>query len=154
MQKIISLREIEGVYKVTVKKQIDNGNALTPDSLIDLSLNLFENVKAKGLSSVEEKDTDMLLFQYGTYDWGDENGEYFSFEIARQFILAKNHEFYQLRFNLIFGPKDFKDCDSYERWSRDFTDLHEWVTNIKSTQGYEIAKSIHFRSYEILLDKI
>ncbi len=154
MQKIISLNEIEGVYKATLKQQIDNHNALTPDSLIALSLNLFESLKVKGVSSVEEKDNDMLLFQYGTYDWGDENGEHFSFEIARQFILDKNQEFYQLRFTLIFDPKDFKDCDSYERWSSDFTDLDEWVTNIKSTQGYEMAKSLGFRSYEILLDKI
>ena len=154
MDKALSVKEIEIEYKSTVQQYADNGNALTPASMIDLSLQLFQGVSAKGVSIVDEKDNDMLLFQYGTYDWGDDKGEHFSFEIARQFILNKNNDFYQLRFTLIFDPKDFKDCDSYERWSRDFTTIDEWANDIKLTEGYKLATSIPYKSYEISLERI
>jgi hypothetical protein len=96
----------------------------------------------------------MLLFQYGVYNWGDEKGEHFSFEIARQFILDKDDEFYQLHFKLIFDPQDFKQCKSYNRWSSDFQTLEDWVKNIKTSQGYKLVQRVKPIKYSISLDKI
>lgn len=154
MQKTITLKEIEKEYKNELQQNIDNGIVLTPDSMIELSVKLFQELKAKGVSAIDEVENDMILFQYGTCNWYDEVGEHFSFEIARQFILTKNQEFYQLRFTLIYDPENFKDCNGYNCWSTDFADLDQLVANIKSTQGYKKTTSFGYKSYQITLDKI
>jgi hypothetical protein len=152
MQKTITLKEIEKEYKNELQQNLDNGIVLTPDLMIDLSVKLFHELKAKGVSAIDEVENDMILFQYGTYNWYDEVGEHFSFEIARQFI--RNKEFYQLRFTLIYDPENFKDCSGYNCWSKDFADLDQLVANIKSTQGYKTTTSLGYKSYQITLYKI
>jgi hypothetical protein len=154
MQRTIALKEIEKEYKKEFQQNIDNGIVLTPDSMIELSVKLFQELKAKGVSAKDEAENDMILFQYGTYNWYDEVGEHFSFEMARQFIVTENQEFYQLRFTLIYDPENFKDCSGYNCWSTDFADLDQLVANIKSTQGYKATTSSSFKSYQIKLDKI
>jgi hypothetical protein len=154
MPKTINLKEIEKEYKNELQQDVDSGIVLTPDSMIELSVKLFQELKAKGVSTIDEPENDMLLFQYGTYNWNDEVGEHFSFEIARQFILTKNQEFYQLRFTLIYDPEYLKDCNDYNCWSKDFADLDQWIANIKSTQGYKTTTSFGLKSYQITLARI
>ena len=112
MQNPITVKKIEKEYQRSIQQQIVKGNALTADAMIDLSMKLFQDVKAKGVST-DETDNDMLLFQYGIYNWGDENGKHFSFEIARQLIIDKNQDFYQLRLTFIYDPESFENCVSY-----------------------------------------
>jgi hypothetical protein len=42
------------------------------------------DLKPRGRVFEQEKGADMLLFQWGTYDWG--TGEYFGFNLTRQLI--------------------------------------------------------------------
>lgn len=53
----------------------------TPRELIDLMFSFYQSVAS---SNCAEIDGDMLLFQWGTNDWG--NGKYFGLNITRQFI--------------------------------------------------------------------
>jgi hypothetical protein len=154
MPKTIALKDIEKEYKNELQRNTDNGIPLSPDLMIDLSVELFQKVKTKEVLTTDEAENDMLLFQYGTNNWYDEIGEHFSFEIARQFILTKNQEFYQLRFTLIYEPEKFKDCKDYNSWSKDFPDVKQWVAEIKSTPGYKSATLFGFKSYQLVLDRI
>ena len=53
-------------------------------------------------SLIESSDGDMLLFQWGTYDWGD--GKHFQIDITRQFLLKRKDEPYQLHLKGKFPP--------------------------------------------------
>jgi hypothetical protein len=50
-------------------------------------------------------DGDMLLFQWGTYDWGE--GRYFHLNLTRQFILdgtGDDESIFQLGFTFLYTP--------------------------------------------------
>lgn len=53
----------------------------------DAMLDFYRNVRAEGCSF---RDSDMLLFQWGTYDWGE--GAHFSINFTRQLILSEESE--------------------------------------------------------------
>lgn len=55
--------------------------ASTPADGLRLMLAFYESVGAPGCDG---PDGDMLLFQWGTYDWGD--GRHFELNLTRQFI--------------------------------------------------------------------
>ena len=56
--------------------------ACTPRQGLEQMLAFFRSIKPTGC--VQEEDGDMLLFQYGTYDWG--SGRWFELDITRQFL--------------------------------------------------------------------
>ena len=151
---IISLKQIEGEYKQKVKAFFDSGELLNANKLIDLSISLFHEFKVKDVDYEKDKEADMFLFQYGTYNWDDSLGEHFSFDITRQFISSESDEPYQLSFRLIFDPAEFKNCGCYNCWSCDFESLEEWVQHIKTTKGYELAQKQTAKSYLINFDEI
>ena len=145
MQKLIELKDVEIEYRTAVNFIIESKGILTVDDIIDLSLKFFDQIKVIGASDTIEPATDMLLFQYGVYDWGDEKGEHANFDITRQFILRPDPEedyenFYQLSLSLIYDPTSLDNVDSYNSWSIDFPKLHDWSSNIKSTSGYKKLK--------------
>jgi len=56
--------------------------ALTPANSITQILEFYKQIRADNCSINE--DGDMLLYQWGTYNWGE--GAYFQWDITRQFI--------------------------------------------------------------------
>ena len=72
-----------------------------------------------GIQRVQDvtEDGDELLFQWGTYDWGD--GPSFEFDLTRQFILEDEQgddAIWQLHLTLHFPP-DERLGDRTEWWS-------------------------------------
>ena len=131
---IITLENMEKEYR----KTIDGKDVLNVDEFINLAINLFKEIKIEGITESNSYE-DMLLFQYGVYDWGDENGKHFSFDITRQICLPDEDEPYQLNFTLIFQPSAFLKLDSYNIWSDEFDNIDAFSDCIKATSGYEIA---------------
>jgi hypothetical protein len=87
----------------------------------------------------------MLLFEYGTFDWG--KGNFFEFGISR-FIFKRNEdELYQLSMTLYFEPIDIKRYDGC--WNHDFDNLEKWKENIEETEGYKLFKCIASKKFEI-----
>lgn len=58
-----------------------NVSRCTPRQGLDLMFSFYKSVQPTGC---DEPNGDMLLFQWGTYDWG--NGRRFELNITRQFI--------------------------------------------------------------------
>ena len=56
---------------------------LTPDLSFLLLLNFYETARADDAYPMSE-DGDMLLFQFGTFDWGE--GKQFNLKLNRQII--------------------------------------------------------------------
>ena len=75
---------------------------------IEAALEFFEEIKADG---VDGDDGDMLLFQWGTYDWG--SGRNYELNITRQFIEAEledDEAISQLSLTYRFLPSETLDA--------------------------------------------
>ena len=71
--------------------------------LISAAFSFYADQPAEGLAA--DEDSDMLLFQFGCYDWGE--GEMFEFDLTRQFVDAHKSEagaISQLRLTAYFAP--------------------------------------------------
>lgn len=64
--------------------------ATSPDAGLRALIDFYANVRADGCDP--EADEDMLLFQWGTYDWGE--GERFEIDLVRQVMV--NEAIWQL----------------------------------------------------------
>ncbi|MFB9077952.1 hypothetical protein ACFFLS_04700 [Flavobacterium procerum] len=150
--KTVYLKNVEKEYQKAIEQLVSKGVALSPDDIVELSKILYSDIKVRGISA-EDSDNDMLLFQYGTYNWGGELGEHFSFDITRQFS-KKNFDMFQLSLTLVFEPTHFKELDSYNSWSSDFKNIEEWIENIKNTHGYQLAKSQPIKTYQLIFTQV
>ena len=152
MPRSVELKNIEQEYQAAVRQLAGAGSGLSPEGAITLSRKLYDEIKVKGISGGKNPDDDMLLFQYGTYDWGDEMGEHFSFDITRQF--SKRDDMYQLSLTLIFDPAPFAGLDSYNSWHIEFNSVEEWIAGIQSTSGYQLAQSQIPGTYKVHFTKV
>ena len=143
----IALKKIENEYKKWLEKTFTNAQPANVDEIINVSLTLFKEIKIKGISA-DDGDSDMILFQYGTYDWG--NGKFFQFDITRQFIKPNDDEPYQLSMTLFF---ESNECKRYNCWSNDFENLEKWVENIKETEGYKIGNNLTPVKFEMSFEQ-
>ena len=75
--KLIKPSESDKFLKIQV-----NGIRNSKDA-VERFISFFQEYKIK--EKQEYEDEDMLLFQYGNYDWQDVNGDEFSFDLTRQF---------------------------------------------------------------------
>lgn len=88
---------------------------IAPADGIALMRAFYDEVRFGGL--VDEPCADMLLYQFGTYDWGD--GEEFVYDITRQLSLADadGQELWQLSLRFTFAPTEaLRALGDAERW--------------------------------------
>jgi hypothetical protein len=110
--------------------------SLVPLEGIDLMLNFYWEERAEGCSV--EADGDMLLYQWGTYDWG--SGQFFQFNITRQFIEnddEDDHTIMQLSLTFKFAPTDaLRELTNGNRWCHSPDNLEEFRTFILSSPAF------------------
>ena len=74
-----------------------------------------------------DKDGDMLLYQWGTYDWGDV--ELFEFDITRQLIVGdgEDEDIFQLSLTFKFPPTgSLRQLGDGNRWCRSPEEIQEF----------------------------
>lgn len=138
---ITTLEKIEDEYR----KIISDKEIFTPEEIIDIAINLFNSIRVDKIDYTETHN-DMLLYQYGVYNWGDENGNHFSFDITRQIIIPEDDEPHQLSLNLIFDPSAFMQIKPYDIWSNDFNSVEDFANHIKSTPDYKLASKTNAKN--------
>lgn len=110
---------------------------VTPPQAIDLMVEFHGSVRFDWVEK-NHQDADMLLFQYGVYDWGQ--GENFEVNITRQLMGGLDedgdHELYQLGLTLFYKPEKYKGISMFGKWSMDSGTIAEYVNEIKATEGY------------------
>jgi hypothetical protein len=88
-------------------------------------------------------DGDMLLFQWGTYDWG--SGAAFEFDLTRQFIvddLEDDDAFFQLSWTLLFQPTAASSAiGDGNRWCMHPDELDEFVSFIAGSAASEFCRT-------------
>jgi hypothetical protein len=148
MKKELEISQIEGEFKRIAEQQTPKDLTLTPENALDLMIEFYHSAHVKGVDS-DIPDNDMILFQYGTYDWQDGNGRRFSLDFTRQFILETEDEPYQLSLILYYSSDTIGDMESYSRWSIIDPSISDWATEIRSTMGFKMVSSITPKSFNI-----
>lgn len=93
-----------------------DGQSFTPEEIFVELMNFYDTCRAKDAVPLED-DGDMLLFQFGTYDWGDRTR--FSVSLVRQFIrvIGEETEIWQLILTYSSPPDDASTAlGSAEEW--------------------------------------
>jgi hypothetical protein len=111
-------------------------NSASSRLLIDAALDFYEQVPASGLADASQAD--MLLFQFGTYDWGD--GDYFEVDITRQFIISGEEgddAISQLNCTLFYRPTDaFQSMGKGNRWCESREGVADFKAFIVASDAY------------------
>jgi hypothetical protein len=104
-------------------------------------LDFYRSVRADDVDL--SSDGDMLLIQWGTWDWGD--GPSFQYDITRQFITDvddpddADDAFWQLSLTLHFEPSNsFVAIGSGERWCHsldEVDDLAQFIADEPATSA-------------------
>ena len=102
-------------------------------------LNYYDLVRFEQLS--RENDQDMLLFEYGIYDWG--KGRNFEISLTRQFYevfpQSESQRIFQQKIIFFFAPKKYEQVTSFNKWSCDCTNLTEFEAQIVNSSGFIAA---------------
>jgi hypothetical protein len=95
-----ALKEFEQHFRRAGDKQVPP----VPRAGIERMVAFYGEVRADDVDL--ESDGDMLLFQWGTYDWG--SGEMFEVDITRQLIrgAGEDDEIWQLHLTYRFAPSE------------------------------------------------
>ena len=134
--------------KKYLKKEL--GKVQNPQEALDRFISFFRKYKIK--AELEHEEEDMLLYQYGTYDWTGKGGNY-EFNLTRQFEIPNDDEFLQLSLTLFYKPETVGEIEADNSWSTDFNNLEDWIDHIKSTVGFKKVDGIKPEKIEIELEK-
>ncbi len=95
---------------------------------------MLEYYQAERADGCEAEHHDMLLYQWGTYDWGQ--GKHFELDVTRQVIFgedAEDEDIWQLPVTFRFAPTaEFNDLGSGNRWcesQRDIPIFREFINS-------------------------
>jgi len=128
--------------------------ALTPGVGIHLMLEFYEQIRADNCPI--DQDGDMLLYQWGVYDWGE--GAYFQIDITRQFIeagLEGDDGMSQLSICFNFYPSDeFKQLEQGDRWCGSPAELSYFESYIKTNAAYIKVENANPTKLEVEYSKI
>ena len=129
------------ILEASINNAVPRLNDLKVDQAVTLMLDFYRNQRADDCDF--EHDGDMLLFQWGTYDWG--NGRFFEFDLTRQFIIGDDQEdedIWQLSLQFEFLPNDeLLSLNDGNRWCHDPTpeSINAFESFIRDSAAYKSA---------------
>ena len=152
-----ALTEFEAMIEASGKSLQE----LSAKEAVKLMTDFYLTIRAEDCSV--DEDRDMLLFQWGAYDWGE--GKYFEYDITRQFMFEvmckedgeewEDEDVWQLSLTLKFQaagkPKELEG----DRWCAgpedvtafvEFVDAHEATRHVSDEKP--ILVELNFESTE------
>jgi hypothetical protein len=131
---------------------------LTAEAAVEEAIRFFEAERA---DDVEDVQGDMLLFQWGTYDWQHGKGPSFQFEMARQFVVAgfepedADDAMWQLRLTLHYAPFDAgTSVGAGDQWCTNVENVGEFRAFIRGTEAFTFAMANRPDRIELSLDQV
>jgi hypothetical protein len=141
----------ETAFETFAKEHGETIGVLTARAGLRLMLDFYRDVRAEGVAPLDA-DGDMLLFQWGTFDWG--KGEHFEVEICRQFrdaVLQDDGAMSQLRLVFYFTPtEDLARLKHGERWCDQPKWLSELELFIAQNEAYQAVGTSTSESIELV----
>ena len=119
---------------------------LKSDNSIKNIIKVFtENYSTVNKNFKRDEDADMILFQYGVYDWGE--GKNLEIDFVHQLI--KNENFIQIHITIKIPYTDkFSNIDSYEEWYNSSTSdisIDSWRNKIQNIPIFEAIDSMKYK---------
>jgi hypothetical protein len=88
----------------------------------------YRDMRPQGRVFEQHEDADMLLFQWGTNDWG--TGEHFAFNLTRQLVMcedAEDEDIWQLSLTFEFEPdNELRALSRGDKWCGSLAELPEF----------------------------
>lgn len=141
--------EINQAFKTYAKGKGISVDDLSFSHFPRLLIDYHNDIEFPDISRAD--DSDMLLFQYGTYDWGE--GRSFEIDFTRQFYQlftdTEDHEIIQQSFTFYFDPKGFDHVTSFDLWSNAVENMDEFERMILNSDGYREALQRTPEKFEI-----
>ena len=110
----------------------------TDFSILEKSLDLYESHRIEGATSYTE---DMLLFQWGIYDWG--HGEFFELDTSRQISPSETDELTQLRCTLYFKPTSvLRQIKAGNKWCNSPNEIKAFKEYVLNSQAFTTCSNI------------
>jgi hypothetical protein len=111
---------------------------LTVPASVDLMLAFYDEVRVDGCDLT--RDGDMLLYQWGTFDWG--NGKQFQLDITRQFMFdaCEDEDIWQLSLTFVYTASPTLDAvASGNRWCHSLEERGALRAFILASSAYAAA---------------
>jgi hypothetical protein len=119
-------------------KQVDY--QVSPDAAFRAMLAFYREERASGCNV--ENDADMLLFQWGVFDWG--NGEHLDIDITRQVIIPGKEDddaIWQLHLTYRCKPNTSdRNLGSGEEWCSSPDELEEFAQLVTDSGAFSCLK--------------
>lgn len=139
-----NLTEARELFENLLRADGKSLEALTPSVGIDAVLRFYEETRFAGCDF--EHDGDMLLYQWGVYDWRMGDGEWFELDVTRSLSFPARYEegdediagceqlcTMQLSLTFLYEPKDelraIKKGDEFCHVPEDAVAFREFVAN-------------------------
>ena len=123
---------------------IDIGTA-TLAQIVDAALDFYASATTAGLA--DTGDADMMLFQFGVYEWGE--GEQFSFDLTRQFVIAGAEDdgaMSQLHCTAYYEPTaTLRSIGRGNRWCHSQSELPGFKAAVLASEAFQVAGSLTIR---------
>ncbi|MEM6694784.1 MAG: hypothetical protein AAF626_08995 [Pseudomonadota bacterium] len=120
-----------------------------------LLLDFYREVRPADAATVEAGG-DMLLYQWGTYNWG--NGSKFEINLTRQVIVPEaegDEDIWQLGLTYRFKPStEFADLDRGDQWCEEPNRLTAFSETIENSQAFRMASQEKPHSVELTWERV
>lgn len=138
---ISNMTEIKSSQALEQFKRLlaERANSDTPGAIISCMLSFYRDVRATDCDL--DDNGDMLLYQWGTYDWGE--GRWFELNITRQFITSgsDDEDILQLSVTARYSPSTELDAlQSSNRWANSPNDLPDFENFIRLSRPMEVLR--------------
>jgi hypothetical protein len=147
-------------FRIFLNQKGLSEHALSLRDGIEAMFDFYRDMRANGC--LLEKEEDMLLFQWGTYDWGE--GKHFSVDLTRQLIFhvptedelaedepaedetAEDEDFWQLSLTFEFEPIDqLRALGRGNKWCDSLTELDEFRQYVLRSAPFTAGTQYHAR---------
>lgn len=106
--------------------------------LIKTAIELYSLERIDDATLISE---DMLLFQWGVFDWGE--GEYFEFDITRQISFSDSDELRQLSCTLYFSPSTIlREIRDGKKWCSSIEELNSFSEFVLTSKVFKTCSAI------------
>ena len=120
---------------------IDETKVMAPQ-LVTSGIDFYKSVRCSGLAT--DPQADMLLVQWGVFDWG--KGEHFEFDLTRQFIRSGafgDDAISQLRFTAHYPPiPALRAVMAENRWCKSLAEVASFEEFIRGSSAFNAVNSL------------
>jgi hypothetical protein len=108
---------------------------LRATQIVEEMLDFYRTGQVIGVAT--EPQSDMLLYQWGAYDWGQ--GRLFEFDVTRQFVrkVGQDAEISQLSLKAVYPPTEALSAIAPgNMWCKSKDELPEFARSVKQTSAF------------------